>query len=148
MLELDNVDLNTDTMAAWFVKNEVVRVEFALTDDRMMSREGENRYVVGDALITGSTGDKWSVSQNRFHGKYDPLPPTQRGEPGKYQAKPIPVLAKQMPVAFTVARSAGGDLLRGGAADWLLQYAPGDYGIVECARFEQVYRRHQSQCRD
>jgi hypothetical protein len=37
-------------------------------------------------------------------------------------------------------RSAGGDVLRGAAQDWLLQYAPGDYGIVEKARFEAVYR--------
>ena len=37
-------------------------------------------------------------------------------------------------------RAHGGDLLRGAALDWLLQYAPGDYGIVENARFQAVYR--------
>ena len=37
-------------------------------------------------------------------------------------------------------RSAGGDLLRGNPGDWLLQYAPGDYGVVEQGRFAQVYR--------
>jgi hypothetical protein len=41
---------------------------------------------------------------------------------------------------FSIARCAGGDLLTGEANDWLLQYAPGDYGVVENARFQRVYR--------
>jgi hypothetical protein len=45
-----------------------------------------------------------------------------------------------MPAAFSVARSAGGDVLRGAAGDWLVQYAPGDYGVVARARFDRVYR--------
>jgi hypothetical protein len=44
-----------------------------------------------------------------------------------------------MTAAFTVERSAGGDLLRGDAGDWLVQYAPGDHGIVAAARFDSVY---------
>jgi len=43
-------------------------------------------------------------------------------------------------VPFTVARAAGGDLLSGTAGDWLMQYAPGDYGIVARDRFVSVYR--------
>jgi hypothetical protein len=39
-----------------------------------------------------------------------------------------------------VARTAGGDLLSGAAGDWLMQYAPGDFGIVAGARFSSVYR--------
>lgn len=33
-----------------------------------------------------------------------------------------------------------GDVLNGVAHDWVLQYAPGDYGVVENARFLRVYR--------
>ncbi|MDP3513231.1 MAG: PGDYG domain-containing protein, partial [Sulfuritalea sp.] len=58
-----------------------------------------------------------------------------------YRARPVPVFARQMTQAFSVARCAGGDLLQGAAQDWLLQYAPGDFGIVQDARFRQVYRR-------
>jgi hypothetical protein len=54
------------------------------------------------------------------------------------------VLAKPMTVAFTVARSAGGDVLRGEPGDWLVQYAPGDHGVVARARFERVYRLLES----
>jgi hypothetical protein len=140
MPELDNLDLATDAMAASFVKHEVVGVMFAVCDGVLASREGENRYRVGDALITSANGGRWSVSQERFEGKYEPLSPTVSGEAGNYRAKPIPVLAKQMQEPFSIARSNGGDVLRGKAQDWLLQYAPGDYGIVECARFAKVYR--------
>ena len=43
-------------------------------------------------------------------------------------------------VDFSVRRTVGGDLLQGSAGDWLLQYAPGDWGVVERTKFERVYR--------
>lgn len=140
MLKLDHIDLRTDPAAASFVKNEQVEVILAKTGGQLISREGINRYSLGDALITGSTGDQWSVSIDRFHTKYDPVPGTSAGGDGKYQSKPVSVLARQMSASFTVARTEGGDLLSGLANDWLLQYAPGDFGIVENARFRLVYR--------
>ncbi|RLJ65284.1 PGDYG domain-containing protein [Sulfurisoma sediminicola] len=140
MLELADIDLSTDPAAHRYVKHELVDVVFATHDGELISREGPNRYLAGDALITGSTGDRWSVSRGRFDEKYQAVPPLGHGDVGRYQARPIPVLARQMPEPFTIARRAGGDLLRGQANDWLLQYAPGDYGIVENARFERVYR--------
>jgi len=39
-----------------------------------------------------------------------------------------------------VGKKAAGDLLRGSAHDWLLQYAPGDFGLVEDAKFRRLYR--------
>ena len=144
MLAIANIDLNTDPAAVAFVKDEVVDVVFAKADGQLVSREGVNRFQAGDALITGSTGDRWSVSGGRFHARYDPVPPVMAGDDGKYQSKPVPVLARQISEPFTVARTKGGDLLRGLAHDWLLQYAPGDYGIVENIRFQQVYRQRES----
>jgi hypothetical protein len=140
MLELAAIDLTNDPAAARYVKHEEVDVVFAQSDGELISREGPNRYLAGDALITGSTGDRWSVSRGRFDEKYQPVPPLRHGDDGRYLARPIPVLARQMAEPFTIARSQGGDVLRGLAHDWLLQYAPGDYGIVENARFQRVYR--------
>lgn len=140
MLELDTIDLNGDTAASLFVKHEEVDVEFAKEVGELISREGPNSYAPNDALITGSTGDCWSVTRDRFDAKYAPVPPLQAGTAGRYRAKPVPVLAKQMADAFCIARRQGGDMLHGHAKDWLLQYAPGDYGIVENARFVLVYR--------
>ena len=68
------------------------------------------------------------------------MAPTRAGHAGRYRNRPIALLAKRMPVTFTVERSAGGDVLRGAAGDWLVQYAPGDHGVVAQARFDQVYR--------
>ena len=141
MLELAAIDLTTDPAAARYVKHEQVDVVFAQSAGELTSREGPNRYRAGDALITGSTGDRWSVSRDRFDEKYQPVPPLGHGDDGRYQARAIPVLARQMAEPFTIARRAGGDRLRGEAQDWLLQYAPGDYGIVENARFARVYRQ-------
>jgi glycosyltransferase involved in cell wall biosynthesis len=140
MLRLEDIDLTADPAARPYVKDEAVDVVFAKTDGELISREGPNRYAAGDALITGSTGDRWSVSRDRFDAKYQPVPPLRHGDDGRYRARPVPVLAKQMTEDFAIARSQGGDLLHGLAGDWLLQYAPGDYGIVENARFARVYR--------
>ena len=138
---LQNVDLRTDPLAATYINREIVQVQFAVDSGELTSREGPNRYAAGDAIITGATGDRWSVSRARFEARYQALAPTSMGQNGAYINQPIPVLARQMPAPFRMARSAGGDLLRGNPGDWLLQYAPGDYGVVEQGRFAQVYRK-------
>ncbi|MDB6060043.1 MAG: hypothetical protein JWM78_146 [Verrucomicrobiaceae bacterium] len=140
-IHLEVVDLRSDAHSHSYVKNEIVDVEFATATGELISREGPNRYAPRDALITGSTGDRWCVSRDRFDAKYEAVAPTVFGAAGRYRNKPIPVLAKQLSHPFTVARSNGGDVLRGNADDWLLEYAQGDYGVVENARFQQVYRR-------
>ena len=140
MPELKNIDLTRDASAALFVKDEVVEVAFAKNAGELVSREGPNRYHAGDALITGSTGDRWSVSRDRFDAKYLPVAPVVAGEDGRYRSRPVPVLAKQMAAAFTLARSSGGDMLQGLAQDWVLQYGPGDFGVVQNERFRKVYR--------
>lgn len=139
-LKLDNPDLTADPDACWVMKDEVVMVEFAAVAGTLESAVGLNRYAAGDALLTGSTGDRWCVSRDRFDAKYLPEAPTPRGRDGRYRNRPAALLAKCMPVEFSVARSAGGDLLRGSAGDWLVQYAPGDHGVVAQARFASVYR--------
>ena len=135
-----NIDLTTDPAASIYVKDEIVNVTFATNDGEIITRVGPNRYQAGDALITGSTGDRWSVSRDRFEEKYLAVAPTLAGQDGRYRARPVAVWAKQMPEAFSVAREKGGDLLHGEANDWLLQYAPGDFGVAENARFARVYR--------
>ncbi|MEO8385621.1 MAG: PGDYG domain-containing protein [Betaproteobacteria bacterium] len=133
-------DLTIDTMAAQYTKDEIVDVVFSDHEGSLQSREGPNRFCIGDALITGSTGDRWTVSRDRFDVKYEALA-VNASDPVRYRAKRVAVWARQMDTPFSIARSAGGDVLTGSVDDWLLQYAPGDYGVVENARFQQVYRR-------
>ena len=141
MTVLTQLDLSTDPAATRVVKDEAVAVEFAAAPGELMSLEGPNRYQPGDALITGATGERWVVSRERFDAKYLPQPGVAQGEPGAYRNRPVIVLAKEMPHAFSIARSAAGDVLTGAAGDWVMQYAPGDYGVVKAARFAKVYRR-------
>jgi hypothetical protein len=140
MLELRNIDLTQDVSAARYVKDEVVQVAFAREPGELVSLEGPNRYAVGDALVSAATGERWSVSRERFEAKYQAVAPAMMGVDGPYRANPVPVLARQMQEPFALARSAGGDVLSGAAGDWVLQYAPGDYGVVAQARFARVYR--------
>jgi hypothetical protein len=139
-LDLDPPDLSSDPGACAAVKDERVAVSFAASDGVLASAVGSNAYRAGDALVTGSTGDRWTVSRARFDAKYRPDGGQRPGEAGPYRNLPQPVLAKRMAAPFRIARCAGGDLLTGEAGDWLLQYAPGDYGVVERARFERVYQ--------
>ena len=141
MLHLEHIDLTQDPAAKPYIKTEVVQVIFAPAPGELISLEGPNKYQVGDAIITGCTGDRWSVDRHRFDAKYQAVAPTVAGQDGAYTAKPVPVLAKQINEAFTAARSAGRDVLRGEAGDWLMQYGPGDFGVCGKRRFEQVYKQ-------
>ena len=141
MLIIENPDLAADADARWAIKDEVVAVEFAQGAGMLVSAVGPNAYQAGDALITGSTGDRWCVSRDRFDAKYEPVPPAPHGHSGRYRNRPLKVRAKRMTEPFMVQRTAGGDWLKGTAGDWLLEYSPGDRGVVAAARFESVYRK-------
>ncbi|WP_028225138.1 PGDYG domain-containing protein [Paraburkholderia ferrariae] len=141
MIELTQLDLRTDPAAQRFVKDETVGVVFAAAPGELLSLEGPNRYAQGDAIITGATGERWVVSRERFDAKYFPADAAlAHGEPGAYRNRPTVVLARHMDAPFTIVRSAGGDRLTGAAGDWVMQYAPGDYGITKAERFAKVYR--------
>ncbi len=137
---LTSIDLTRDPAAAMYMKDEVVNVVFATTEGELISREGANHFQKDDALITAANGDRWSVSRDRFDAKYQAAFTCNAGTNGTYHARRMVVLAKQMAMPFDIARSAGGDVLHGLAGDWLMQYAPGDFGVVENARFQRVYR--------
>ncbi|MGN6666873.1 MAG: PGDYG domain-containing protein [Trinickia sp.] len=144
MIELKDLDLRDDRAAGRYVKDEVVAVEFAQESGELMSLEGANRYRPGDALITGTGGARWVVERVRFDDKYLPAEPALiHGSRGRYRNRPAEVLAKRMEASFSIARRAAGDILTGSAGDWVLQYAPGDYGVVRADRFAQVYRAAQ-----
>lgn len=141
MIELSQLDLTADPSVQRVVKNETVTVEFATESGELMSLEGPNRYAPGDAVISGATGERWVVSRERFDAKYQPADAAfTHGAPGVYCNRPTVVLARRMEEPFTLVRSTGGDRLTGAAGDWVMQYAPGDYGVVKAARFAKVYR--------
>lgn len=141
MTDLKDIDLRIDPAAGKYVKDEIVTVEFAQARGELMSLEGANRYESADALITGTGGARWVVERARFDQKYVPADPAlAHGQPGRYRNRPAIVLAKRMDAPFSIARRTAGDVLTGAPGDWVLQYSPGDYGVVRADRFAQVYR--------
>ena len=102
MTVIEHLDLATDPAAQRVVKDETVIVAFATSMGELMSLEGPNRYAPGDALITGTTGERWVVSRERFDAKYVPIISATHGMAGAYRNRPVTVLAKQMPLAFSM----------------------------------------------
>jgi hypothetical protein len=64
-MDFEAIDLRHDTHAAWYLKHETVEVVFARSAGSIASREGPNHYRAGDALLSGSGGDRWSVTRER-----------------------------------------------------------------------------------
>ncbi|QBQ99517.1 PGDYG domain-containing protein [Paraburkholderia pallida] len=123
-------------------RRDPVDVEIAARDGVMTTLEGPVSYRAGDALITGVRGERWPVDRQRFERTYEPVAPTLAGQSGRYARLPNEVRARQMANAFSVVTGSG-DTLHGQPGDWLLEYGPGDWGIVASDIFAQTYVRIQ-----
>jgi hypothetical protein len=118
---------------------EKVEVCFADAECSVQTPEGRVLAKSGDALITGSAGERWRVSRAHFAAKYQPVPPTEPGQAGCYRALPYRVMALRMSGRFEVVLSDGVSRLAGQAGDWLLDYGDGSLGIVAAATFANRY---------
>jgi hypothetical protein len=114
-------------------------VEFAQQGGTLSTREEPVEYARGDALVTGSAGERWPVPRAAFDASYEPVAPLRPGKPGRYRKRAPVVWAKQMRDRFAVSLSSGRGELTVEAGDWLVQYAPDDWGVVGGALFVQTY---------
>jgi len=134
-------DLGTDPLTIWVVKQPVpVQVRFALGDGVLGTAEGPVSYLKGDALLSGEAGDRWPVSRASFDAWYEPERPSSGGNDGVYRKRPQPVRARRMDQAFQVRVGYANDPIQGRPGDWLLMYAPGEYGVVGAEQFSRTYR--------
>ena len=106
---------------------------------RLLLRLLKGLAASGDAIVTGTNGERWPVGRERFLTKYLPLSPTVSGGDGFYQSQPNTVLALKMEEPFTVVLSDGVSLLTGKAGDWLLDYGDGSLGVVDAHIFCDIY---------
>jgi hypothetical protein len=135
-----NPDLRVDDRALHAHKRQVlVTVKFATSDGICKTLEGAVGYRAGDALITGVVGETWPVGRERFLRTYDPVPPTLAGQDGQYRSRPSLVLARRLDAPAEVKVGWSRDTLKGVSGDWLVQYAPGEHGIVRDDIFEATY---------
>ena len=126
----------------WVCKLPIpVDVTFARDAGITDTLEGPVHHEAGDALMTGIRGEHWPIRKSVFLDTYKPVSPTRAGEPGLYVKRPTEVLALELCLPISVGVSWQGDLLTGQAGDWLIQYGPGDYGIVTRTIFEQTYQQ-------
>lgn len=138
--DFTGADLARDPTAASFRKRPVlVAVQFAAAPGTVQTLEGPVRYAAGDALLTGVEGERWPVARAHFERAYAPVPPVRMGEPGGYRKQPLTVRARRIDTPFCVRLAVSGDTLRGRPGDWLVQYGPGDYGIVQAKVFAATY---------
>ena len=107
---------------------------YAEEAETIETKEGPVTAEAGAAIMTGTEGEQWPIPGEKFEQTYDVL------EPGTAAKKNIPVFAKEMAEPFQVKVSWSDDLLGGEAGDYLVQYGPGDYGVVGREIFEKTYK--------
>lgn len=101
--------------------------------------EGPVAYQAGDPLLTGPGGESWPMAAARFAAAYRPLAPTVAGADGRYLKQPVAVHALRLDAPMEVAVGYRDDLLQAQPGDWLLQYGPGEYGVVAAEIFGATY---------
>ncbi len=112
-------------------------VVFAAMPGSVETLEGIVAYVAGDAIVTGETGERWPVGRELFSRHYTPAYALKMYENGGYFRKEITVTALLPGDAFEVPVPGG--TLKGRKGDWLVQYVPGCYGIVQGELFNGLY---------
>lgn len=136
---IGDIDLAIDAAAAKYEKTATVTVEFAEQDGMIETLEGMVPYIAGDAILTGIKGEKWPVRRRVFDSLYECAsgnnPKIYTKKAGSY------IFAKQMMTPFCVQIIDGKAALEGKSGDWLVQFSPGELGIVAHDIFMSSYRR-------
>lgn len=133
-------DLSRDPAAVRVRKLPVaVQVRWMHEDGVCATLEGDVRYRAGDPLLTGVRGEQWTMPAAAFARAYDAADGTAYGSDGRYRKKPLAVWALRLAAPASVAAGGQRDLLQGQPGDWLVQYGPGDFGIVAADIFAATY---------
>lgn len=116
-----------------------VDVCFAAAAGSMATPEGPVCYAAGAALLRDARGRCWPVERPIFDAHYSPVPPTRMGDAGRYRHEPQTLWGRQIGCPFRVYLHSARGVLEGAAGDWLMQYAPGELGVVSAAAFRETY---------
>ncbi len=116
-----------------------VNVTFAAGAGVLHTLEGLVAYEQGDALLTGTTGERWPVPRQRFLASYLPAPGTTSGQDGRYVKRPREVWAWRTERPLDVSLPQGTGTLHANAGDVIVQYAPGDSAVVQPEIFFTIY---------
>jgi len=130
----NEIDLNADP-GAQKVQKKAIPLEFRVAEqpETIETLEGSVEAPAGAYIMTGTKGENWPIPGDKFKETYDIVSDTTASK------KAIPVPGKQMQEDFFVTVSWSPDKLNGKPGDWLVQYGPGDYGVVEAGIFDETY---------
>jgi len=134
----NDLDLSVDTDPSAVVyniqkKNIPLQYRIAVEPETIKTLEGPVQAPAGAYIMTGTKGENWPIPADKFKQTYDIIDDKTAAK------KPIPVLGKNMKEDFFVTVSWSPDKLKGKPGDWLVQYGPGDYGVVEAGIFDDTY---------
>jgi hypothetical protein len=116
-----------------------VQVSWMRADGICQTREGAVRYRAGDPVLTGVDGEQWTMPAASFLATYQPVAPLRLCEDGHYIKKALPVWVQRLVQSVGVKVSFQDSMLHDASGDWLVQYGPGDFGIVSAAIFDKTY---------
>ena len=130
----NEIELTNDPSAQQ-VQKKAIPLQFRIAEqpETVQTLEGAVEAPAGAYIMTGTKGENWPIPADKFKETYDIIDKQHAAK------KPIPVPAKQMDQNFFVTVSWSPDKLQGKPGDWLVQYGPGDYGVVEAGIFDETY---------
>ena len=131
-------DLDKDPEAFKCFKKPIpLEFRIAQKPEKVQTKEGPVQAKAGAYIMTGTKGENWPIPADQFN--YDIL--TQDGSTGTAAKKKIIVPAKEMNETFEVKVSWSPNTLKGKIGDYLVQYGPGDYGVVDKEIFNETYQK-------
>ena len=134
-------DLSSHPGAVQATKQAItIEVHFACKAGVCTTPEGPVSYRRGDPVLTGTAGEHWPIEKEKFKEKYEPCAGTIDGEDGQYCSKTRTVHALCLKEPISVPVGWRHEPLHGKQGDWLVQYGPDDYGIVDPHIFATTYR--------
>ena len=137
------VDLSLDPSAQRLTaRPREVEVVFATSAGVLQTLEGPVAYQVGDALVSAGEGERWPIRRGPFESSYEPVLSSHGldGSTSRYVKRPRAVWAKTCEAPTRVTLSGGRGTLTAQPGDWLVQYAPGELGVVAKALFPSLYQ--------
>lgn len=116
-----------------------VQVEIARRDQTVDTLEGPVACQAGDAILTGTAGERWPVPAAELDQRYVCLSPATQDTPGRYQKRVKTVEAVQLRAPLALTLSQGRGVLQGQVGDWCVWHGPDDLSIVGRSIFAETY---------
>ncbi len=127
-------------MSAYISKPIPLHIVFAAQTGVIQTLEGPVSHQVGDAIVTGTAGERWPISRERFERTYRPADQMGRmGRDGWFVKEPVVVQAVRAQADARVSLGGERGTLAAQGGDWILTGPAGDSWVVADGIFQQMY---------